>query len=82
MVNIFDLLCGVNTIILLIICGVYFKKNYVIMDMDSYNTIVDYVEQTKNKEDKVLELEGGTGFFREYIDDEDDEDKEYCLDKL
>lgn len=52
MVNIFDLLCGVNTIILLGICVVYFKKNYVIMDMDSYNTIVDYVEQTKNKEDE------------------------------
>lgn len=76
MVNIFDLLCGINTIILLGICGVYFKKNYVIMDIDSYNTIVDYVEQTKNKEDEVPELEGGTGFFREYIDDEDDEDEE------
>lgn len=46
------------------------------MDVDSYNTIIDYVEQTKNKEDKVLELEGGTGLFREYNDDEDDEDKE------
>lgn len=74
MVNIFDLLCGVNTIILLSICVVYFKKNYVIMDMDSYNTIVDYVEQTKNKENEVPELEGGTGFFREYIDDEDDDE--------
>lgn len=75
MVNIFDLLCGVNTIILLGICVVYFKKNYVIMDMDSYNTIVDYVEQTKNKEDEVPELEGGTGFFREYVE-EDNEDEE------
>lgn len=61
MVNIVDLLCGVNTIILLGICGVYFKKNYVIMDVDSYNTIVDYVEQTKKKEDEVPELEGVQG---------------------
>lgn len=76
MVNIFDLLCGVNTIILLSICGVYFKKNYVIMDIDSYNTIIDYVEQTKNKEDEVPELAGGNGFFREYIEDELDEDEE------
>lgn len=76
MVNIFDLLCGVNTIILLSICGVYFKKNYVVMDVDSYNTIVDYVEQTKKKEDEVPELEGGTGFFREYIDDEDNDNEE------
>lgn len=76
MVNIFDLLCGVNTIILLGICGVYFKKNYVVMDIDSYNTLVDYVEQTKNKEEEVPELEGGTGFFREYIDNELDEDEE------
>lgn len=76
MVNIVDLLCGINTIILVGICIVYFKKNYVIMDMDSYNTIVDYVEQTKNKDNEVPELEGGAGFFREYIDDEDDEDEE------
>lgn len=76
MVNIVDLLCGINTIILIGICIVYFKKNYVVMDVDSYNTIVDYVEQTKNKDNEVPELEGGTGFFREYIDDEDDEDEE------
>lgn len=76
MVNIVDLLCGINTIILIGICIVYFKKNYVVMDVDSYNTIVDYVEQTKKKEDEVPELEGGTGFFREYIDDEEDEDDE------
>lgn len=76
MINVMDLLVVLNSIILLGVCVVYFRKNYVIMDMDSYNTIIDHVEQTKNKEDKVLELEGGTGFFREYIDDEDDEDKE------
>lgn len=76
MINIIDLLCGINTIILIGICIVYFKKNYVVMDVDSYNTIVDYVEQTKNKDNEVPELEGGTGFFREYIDDEDDEDEE------
>lgn len=74
MVNIIELLCGINTIILIGICIVYFKKNYVIMDMDSYNTIVDYVEQTKNKEDEAPELEGGTGFFREYIEDDEDEE--------
>lgn len=76
MINVMDLLVVLNSIILLGVCVVYFRKNYVIMDMDSYNTIVDYVEQTKNKEDKVPELEGGTGFFREYIDDEDDEVEE------
>lgn len=75
MVNIVDLLCGINTIILIGICIVYFKKNYVVIDVDSYNSIVDYVEQTKKKEDEVPELEGGTGFFREYIDDEDDEEE-------
>ena len=75
MINVMDLLVVLNSVILLGICVVYFRKNYVIMDMDSYNTIVDYVEQTKNKEDEVPQLEGGTGFFREYID-EDDEDKE------
>ena len=75
MINIMDLLVVLNSVILLGVCVVYFRKNYVIMDMDSYNTIVDYVEQTKNKEDEVPELEGGTGFFREYIDDEDDEEE-------
>lgn len=75
MINVMDLLVVLNSIILLGVCVVYFKKNYVIMDMDSYNTIVDYVEQTKNKEDEVPELEGGTGFFREYIENEDDEEE-------
>lgn len=74
MINVMDLLVVLNSIILLGVCVVYFRKNYVIMDMDSYNTIVDYVEQTKNKEDEVPELEGGTGFFREYIENEDDEE--------
>lgn len=76
MINVMDLLVVLNSIILLGVCVVYFRKNYVIMDMDSYNTIVDYVEQTKNKEDEVPELEGATGFFREYIENEDDEDEE------
>lgn len=76
MINVMDLLVVLNSIILLGVCVVYFRKNYVIMDMDSYNTIVDYVEQTKNKEDEVPELEGGTGFFREYIENKDDEDEE------
>lgn len=75
MINVMDLLVVLNSIILLGVCVVYFRKNYVIMDMDSYNTIVDYVEQTKNKEDEVPELEGGTGFFREYIENEDDEEE-------
>lgn len=75
MINVMDLLVVLNSIILLGVCVVYFRKNYVIMDMDSYNTIVDYVKQTKNKEDEVPELEGGTGFFREYIENEDDEEE-------
>lgn len=75
MINVMDLLVVLNSIILLGVCVVYFRKNYVIMDMDSYNTIVDYVEQTKNKEDEVPELEGGTGFFREYIENEDDKEE-------
>lgn len=76
MINVMDLLVVLNSIILLGVCVVYFRKNYVVMDMDSYNTIIDYVEQTKKKEDEVPELEGGTGFFREYIENEDDEDEE------
>lgn len=76
MINVMDLLVVLNSIILLGVCVVYFRKNYVVMDVDSYNTIVDYVEQTKKKEDEVPELEGGTGFFREYIENEDDEDEE------
>lgn len=76
MINVMDLLVVLNSIILLGVCVVYFRKNYVIMDMDSYNTVVDYVEQLRIKKMKVPELEGGTGFFREYIENEDDEDEE------
>ena len=73
MINVIDLLVVLNSVILLGVCVVYFRKNYVIMDMDSYNTIIDYVEQTKNKEDEVPELEGGTGFFKEYVEEDEEE---------
>lgn len=65
-----------NTIILLGIVVVWFKKNYVIVDMESWNTISNFVEkQQDNKaEEEVPELAGGCGFFREYIDEDEEEE--------
>lgn len=71
MINVIDLLCGLNTVILLIICGVYLKNNYVIMTKKDYDTIANYIEATQQEE--PTEQVGGVGFFKEYIE-EDNED--------
>lgn len=71
------LLSFVNFIILLGICIFYFKKNYVVIDKESYDTIVNFVQENCNQEEEEpQELSGGSGFFKEYIDDEDNEDEE------
>lgn len=66
------ILSFVNFIILIGICIFYFKKNYVVMDIESYNILEEFVKQ--HSEEQVQELPGGNGFFKEYIEEEEDED--------
>lgn len=66
------LLSFVNFIILFGICIFYFKKNYVIMDKESYDLIEQFVEE-HSQEEQAQELPGGTGFFKEYVEEENKE---------
>lgn len=76
-----------NTIILLftlfnsfgfIMAGlIYFKKNYRIVDIETYQAMMECVEEVAQMEEQnnqePVELPGGEGFFREYVEgDEDD----------
>lgn len=65
-----------NTIILLGIVAVWFQRNYVIMDKQSWDILEQFVEEHKDDDSnqEVTELPGGSGFFREYIDEDEEEE--------
>lgn len=52
----------------------WFKSKYIIADLETWNTVAEfYNEHNEEKE----ELVGGTGFFREYLyEDEECEEEE------
>lgn len=68
------LLSFVNFIILSGICIFYFKKNYIIMDIESYNILEEFVKE-HSQEEQVQELPGGNGFFKEYVEEEEYDDE-------
>lgn len=61
MISISTLLTLINTILLVIFGVIYFKKNYVIMSSDEFNTISQFVEEHSGEEKASRELAGGTG---------------------
>lgn len=66
-------------ILLALIAGViYFKKNYVIIDLETYNSALEALEeysQLQQEQEEEIVSDGGIGFFREQIEDEvQDED--------
>lgn len=51
----------------------WFKSKYIIVDLETWNTVAEfYNEHNEEKE----ELAGGTGFFREYLYNDEDEYEE------
>lgn len=85
MISLTDLLMVINTLFIIGLCIHYFKRNYKIMDMETYNQVCDiceeYTAMVQEQED-LGECEGG--FFRECLvedDEEDDEDLEEEEDK-
>ncbi len=74
MISLTDLLMTINTLFIVGLCVHYFKNNYKIMDMETYNQVCDiceeYTAMVQEKED-LGECEGG--FFRECLVEEDEE---------
>ena len=79
MISISTLLTLINTIILVIFGVIYFKKNYVILSSDEFNTISHFIEEHSEEEEASRELAGGTGcsvgFGADYLEDDDEEEE-------
>ena len=79
MISISTLLTLINTIILGIFGVIYFKKNYVILSSDEFNTISQFIEEHSEEEEASRELAGGTGcsvgFGADYLEDDDEEEE-------
>lgn len=78
MISLTDLLLGINSAFIIGLCVHYFKSNYTIMDMETYNNVCDICEEyTAMVQEKEQMDDGGSGgFFREYLEEELDEDEE------
>ncbi len=79
MISISTLLTLINTILLVIFGVIYFKKNYVIMSSDEFNTISQFIEEHSEEEEASRELAGGTGcsvgFGADYLEDDNEEEE-------
>ncbi len=77
MISLTDLLMTINTLFIVGLCIHYFKNNYKIMDMETYNQVCDICEEYTAMVQESEEQAGGEGgFFREYLDEEPEEDDE------
>lgn len=79
MISISTLLTLINTIILVIFGVIYFKKNYVVMNMDDFQAISQFIDEHSAEEEASRELAGGTGcsvgFGADYLEDDDNEEE-------
>lgn len=71
----------INIVALILLAVGYFKGNYTIVDLETWNKLVHFYNEFSDGEGgiSVPELIGGEGFFREYLDcveeDEEEEDE-------
>lgn len=69
----------INIVALILLAVGYFKGNYTIVDLETWNKLVHFYNEFSDGEGgiSVPELASGEGFFREYIDEvEEDEEGE------
>lgn len=69
----------INIIALVLLAVGYFRGNYTIVDLETWNKLAHFYNEYSDGEGgiEVPEQAGGEGFFREYIDDyEEDEEEE------
>ena len=63
----------INIIALVLLAVGYFRGNYTIVTLETWNKIATFYNEYSDGEGglEVPELSGGSGFFREYIDEEE-----------
>lgn len=60
-----------NTLLGITFGIIYFKNTYVVVKKDIYDALIETVSNLQ--EEQPQELVGGTGFFKEYIEEEEEE---------
>lgn len=68
----------INIIALALLSIGYFKGNYTIVDLETWNKLAHFYNEYSDGEGgiEVPEQAGGEGFFREYIDDYEEDEEE------
>ena len=68
----------INIIALILLAVGYFRGNYTIVDLETWNKLAHFYNEYSDGEGglEVPEQEGGCGFFREYIDEFDEDEEE------
>lgn len=72
------ILTVINIIALILLAVGYFKGNYTIVDLETWNKLAHFYNEYSDGEGgiEVPELASGEGFFREYIDEVEDDEEE------
>lgn len=68
----------INIIALVLLAVGYFRGNYTIVDLETWNKLAHFYNEYSDGEGgiEVPEQAGGCGFFREYIDEDCEEEEE------
>ena len=68
----------INIIALVLLAVGYFRGNYTIVDLETWNKLAHFYNEYSDGEGgiEVPEQAGGCGFFREYIDEFEEDDEE------
>ena len=68
----------INIIALVLLAVGYFRENYTIVDLETWNKLAHFYNEYSDGEGgiEVPELASGEGFFREYIDEVEEDEEE------
>lgn len=68
----------INIIALVLLAVGYFRGNYTIVDLETWNKLAHFYNEYSDGEGglEVPELASGEGFFREYIDEVEEDEEE------
>jgi len=80
MISLTDLLLTVNTAILTVGAIIFFKKNYVVVDAETWSAAAECIEEYNSMVEQSQELAGGegvqVGFGADYLEDDSEEEEE------
>lgn len=68
----------INVIALILLAVGYFRGNYTIVDLETWNKLAHFYNEYSDGEGgfEVPELSNNEGFFREYIDEFEEDEEE------